>query len=396
MISNKQLFLQNNAQTSTSPNLLEVEMAAGIYLYDKNGKSYVDLVSGFAVSNIGHRHPKVIAAIKTQLDKYLHLTVYGEFIQTPMVMFAKKLVEVLPDSLNNVYFVNSGAEATEGALKLAKKYTGRSGIISFYNSYHGSTHGALSVMGNEQFKQGYRPLLPDVRFIHFNEEADLALITEDTACVIMETLQGEAGIRVASESYMLKLRNRCTEVGALLILDEIQAAFGRTGTLFAFEDYGIVPDILLLAKALGGGMPLGAFIANKEVMGVLKENPILGHITTFGGHPVSCSAGLASLEVILEENLVDAVHQKGELFRSLLVHPLIREIRGKGLMLCIQLDSFAQVEKVSQLCSERGVVIDWFLHCETAMRIAPPLIIKEEEIRMVCAVILETLDLINT
>ena len=396
MISNKQLFLQNNAQTSTSPNLLEIERAEGLYLYDKNGKSYIDLVSGFAVSNIGHRHPKVISAIKAQLDKYLHLTVYGEFVQTPMVLFAKKLVEVLPDSLNNVYFVNSGAEATEGALKLAKKYTGRSGIISCYNSYHGSTHGALSVMGNEQFKQGYRPLLPGVQFIHFNEEADLALITEDTACVIIETLQGEAGIRVASQGFMLKLRNRCTEVGALLILDEIQAAFGRTGTLFAFEDYGIVPDILLLAKALGGGMPLGAFIANKEVMGVLKENPILGHITTFGGHPVSCSAGLASLEVILEENLVAAVHQKGELFRSLLVHPLIKEIRGKGLMLGMQLDSFAQVEKVSQLCNERGVVIDWFLHCETAMRIAPPLIIKEEEIRMVCAVILEALDLIST
>jgi acetylornithine/N-succinyldiaminopimelate aminotransferase len=395
MISNKQLFLQNNAQTSTSPNLLEVDLAEGIYLYDKNGKSYVDLVSGFAVSNIGHRHPKVIAAIKAQLDKYLHLTVYGEFVQTPMVLFAKKLVEVLPNSLNNVYFVNSGAEATEGALKLAKKYTGRSGIISCFNSYHGSTHGALSVMGNEHYKQAYRPLLPDVQFIHFNEEADLSLITEDTACVIMETLQGEAGIRVASESYMVKLRNRCTEVGALLILDEIQAAFGRTGTLFAFENHGIVPDILLLAKALGGGMPLGAFIANKEVMGVLKENPILGHITTFGGHPVSCCAGLASLEVILEENLVIEVHQKGKLFRNLLVHPLIREIRGKGLMLGIQLDSFAQVEKVSQLCKERGVVIDWFLHCETAMRIAPPLIIKEEEIRKVCAVILEALDIIS-
>ncbi len=394
MISNKQLFLQNNAQTSTSPNLLEIEKAEGIYLYDKDGKSYIDLVSGFAVSNIGHRHPRVIDAIKAQLDKYLHVTVYGEYVQTPMVKFAKKLIEVLPESLNNVYFVNSGAEATEGALKLAKKFTGRSGIVSFFNSYHGSTHGALSVMGNEHYKQGYRPLLPDVQFIHFNEEADLHLINEDTACVIMETLQGEAGIRVASESYMLKLRDRCTQVGALLILDEIQAAFGRTGTLFAFENYGVVPDILLLAKALGGGMPIGAFIANKEVMGVLKENPILGHITTFGGHPVSCSAGLASLEVILDENLVADVNLKGELFRKLLVHPLIKEIRGKGLMLSIQLDNFEQVEKVSQLCKERGVVIDWFLHCETAMRIAPPLIIEEEEIRKVCTVILEVLDLI--
>jgi len=394
MISNKQLFLLNNAQTSTSPNLLEIDYAEGIYLYDKQKKSYIDLVSGFAVSNIGHRHPKVIDAIKAQLDKYMHLTVYGEYVQSPMILFAQKLISVLPETLNNVYFVNSGAEATEGALKLAKRYTGRSGIISCFNSYHGSTHGALSVMGNEHYKQAYRPLLPDVQFIRFNEEAQLSMITEETACVIMETIQGEAGIRVPSENYMIKLRNRCTEVGALLILDEIQAAFGRTGKLFAFENFDIVPDILLLAKALGGGMPIGAFIANKEVMGVLKENPILGHITTFGGHPVSCSAGLASLEVILEEELVKDVNKKGELFRTLLVHPLIKEVRGKGLMLSIQLDSFEQVEKVSTLCRERGVVIDWFLHCETAMRIAPPLIIKEEEIHTVCQTIIEVLDLL--
>lgn len=392
MISNKQLFLLNNAQTSTSPNLLEIDHAEGIYLYDKEGKSYIDLVSGFAVSNVGHRHPRVIEAIKAQLDKYMHLTVYGEYVQSPMVLFAQKLISVLPPSLNNVYFVNSGAEATEGALKLAKRYTGRSGIISCHHSYHGSTHGALSVMGNEYYKQAYRPLLPDVQFIHFNEENELSKITENTACVILETIQGEAGIRVPSENYMTRLRNRCTEVGALLILDEIQAAFGRTGKLFAFENYHIVPDILLLAKAIGGGMPMGAFIANKEVMGVLKENPILGHITTFGGHPVSCSAGFASLEVILEEKLVNQVNTKGDLFRSLLIHPLIKEVRGKGLMLSIQLDSFEQVEKVSTLCRERGVIIDWFLHCETAMRIAPPLIIKEEEIRQVCKIILDVLD----
>ena len=394
MISNKQLFLQNNAQTSTTPNLLEIDSAEGIYLYDKDGKAYIDLVSGFAVSNIGHRHPKVLAAIKAQLDKYMHVTVYGEYVQTPMIAFAKKLVEVLPADLNNVYFVNSGAEATEGALKLAKKYTGRTGIISCYQSYHGSTHGALSVMGSDEYKKGYGPLLPNVEFIHFNEEAYLQLITEKTACVIVETVQGEAGIRVPSSTYMQKLRARCTEVGALLILDEIQVAFGRTGTLFAFENFGIQPDILLLAKALGGGMPMGAFIAKQEVMGVLKQNPILGHITTFGGHPVCCSAGLASLEVLLEENLIEQVNEKGKLFKSLLVHPLIREVRGIGLMMSIQLDSFTQVEKVSELCRERGVVIDWFLHCETAMRIAPPLIIKEEEIRKTCAVILAALDLL--
>ncbi|WP_432708001.1 aspartate aminotransferase family protein [Pedobacter sp.] len=394
MISNKQLFLQNNAQTSTSPNLLEIEAAEGIFLYDKDGKAYIDLVSGFAVSNIGHRHPKVLDAIKTQLNKYMHVTVYGEYVQTPMIAFAKKLVEVLPHELNNIYFVNSGAEATEGALKLAKKYTGRTGIISCYNSYHGSTHGALSVMGSDEYKVGYGPLLPNVDFIHFNEVADLNLINEETACVIVETVQGEAGIRVPDISYMQALRARCTEVGALLILDEIQVAFGRTGKLFAFENFGIQPDILLLAKALGGGMPMGAFIAKQEVMSVLKHNPILGHITTFGGHPVCCSAGLASLEVLLEENLVDQVNEKAKLFASLLVHPLIREVRGIGLMMSIQLDSFSQVEKVSQLCRERGVVIDWFLHCETAMRIAPPLIIKEEEIRKTCAVILTALDLL--
>ena len=394
MISNKQLFLQNNAQTSTTPNLLEIDAAEGIYLYDKEGKAYIDLVSGFAVSNIGHRHPKVLAAIKAQLDKYMHVTVYGEYVQTPMIAFAKKLVEVLPEDLNNVYFVNSGAEATEGALKLAKKYTGRTGIISCFQSYHGSTHGALSVMGSDEFKVGYGPLLPNVSFIHFNEKADLHLITAETACVIVETVQGEAGIRVPDPTYMRQLRARCTEVGALLILDEIQVAFGRTGKLFAFEHFGIQPDILLLAKALGGGMPMGAFISKQEVMSVLKQNPILGHITTFGGHPICCSAGLASLEVLLEENLVDQVNEKGQLFKSLLVHPLIREVRGIGLMMSIQLDSFSQVEKVSQLCRERGVVIDWFLHCETAMRIAPPLIIKEEEIRKTCAVIVEALDLL--
>lgn len=392
MISHKELFLLNNAQTSTSPNMLEIAYAEGLYMYDKSGKKYMDLVSGFAVSNIGHRHPKVLDAIRAQLDKYLHLTVYGEFVQSPMVLFAQKLISVLPEQLNNVYFVNSGTEATEGALKLAKRYTGRTGIISCYNSYHGSTHGALSVMGNEHYKQKYRPLLPDVSFIHFGKEEDLKLITTDTACVIMETVQGEAGIRTATPEYMQQLRERCTETGTLLILDEIQAAFGRTGKLFAFEHYGIVPDILLLAKALGGGMPIGAFIASREVMGVLKENPILGHITTFGGHPVSSVSGLASLNVILDEQLVDPVMAKGLLFRQLLVHPLIREIRGTGLMMSIQLDSFEQVEKVSKLCAADGLVIDWFLHCETALRVAPPLIITEEEIREACRIILKALD----
>ncbi|WP_285010226.1 aspartate aminotransferase family protein [Pedobacter faecalis] len=392
MISNKELFLLNTAQTSLSPRMLEIERAEGLYLYDRSGKAYMDLVSGFAVSNIGHRHPAVIKAIEEQLQKYMHLTVYGEFVQTPMVQFAARLAEVLPDPLDNVYFVNSGAEATEGALKLAKRYTGRSRILSCHNAYHGSTHGALSVMGNEYYKEKYRPLLPDIDFIYFNDEEGLEQINTSTACIILETVQGEAGIRVASPAYMQKLRERCTETGTLLIMDEIQAAFGRTGKLFAFEHYGIVPDILLLAKAMGGGMPIGAFISSKQIMSVLAENPILGHITTFGGHPVSCAAGLAALNVILQENLLAEVPAKEQLFRSLLVHPLIREVRGVGLMLCIQLDHFEQVEKVSEIATRNGVIIDWFLHCETALRIAPPLIISEEEIRKACAVILDALD----
>lgn len=392
MISHKELFLLNNAQTSTSPNMLEIDFAEGLYVYDKKGKSYMDLVSGFAVSNIGHRNPKVLDAIRAQLDKYLHLTVYGEFVQSPMVLFAEKLISVLPAQLNNVYFVNSGTEATEGALKLAKRYTARSGIISCHHAYHGSTHGALSVMGNEHYKQKFRPLLPDVDFIEFGNDEDLELITTSTACVIMETVQGEAGVRVATVAYMQKLREKCTATGALLILDEIQAAFGRTGKLFAFEHYHIIPDILLLAKALGGGMPIGAFIASRDVMGVLKENPILGHITTFGGHPVSSVSGLASLNVILDENLVSGVSAKGELFRSLLVHPLIREVRGIGLMMSIQLDTFEQVQAVCKMAADNGVIIDWFLHCETAVRIAPPLIINETEIAFACDIIIKALN----
>ncbi|TZF81075.1 aspartate aminotransferase family protein [Pedobacter sp. BS3] len=394
MLTNRQLFLLNTAQTSSSPRLLEVERAEGIYLYDPAGKSYMDLVSGFAVSNVGHRHPQVLSAIHEQLDRYMHVTVYGEFIQSPQVKFAEKLTAVLPKSLNAVYFVNSGAEATEGALKLAKRYTGRSKIISCFNSYHGSTQGALSVMGNEHYKQAYRPLLPDVYFIHYNNIPDLALIDTDTACVILETIQGEAGVRVPSAAYMQALRQRCTETGALLIMDEIQTGFGRTGTLFGFEQTGIVPDVLLLAKGMGGGMPIGAFIADKTIMDCLKENPILGHITTFGGHPVSCAAGLAALNIILEEKLFADVPAKEKLFRELLDHPLIKEIRGSGLLLAIQLETFDQVETVSRLCLDNGLIIDWFLHCDTALRIAPPLTITREEIREACARIIRALDML--
>lgn len=392
MLSQKQLFLLNTAQTSDFPRLLEIEKAEGIYLYDTQGKAHIDLVSGFAVSNLGHRHPKVIDAIKNQLDKYMHLTVYGEFVQAPQVKFATQLAQVLPKQLSSVYFTNSGAEATEGALKLAKRHTNRTEIIAFKNSYHGSTHGALSVMGNEYYKQAYRPLLPDIHFIELNKKQQINQITKKTAAVILETIQGEAGIRVPETAYLKALRAKCNETGTLLILDEIQTGFGRTGKLFAFEHFNIEPDILLLAKGMGGGMPIGAFIASKDIMDCIKANPILGHITTFGGHPVSCAAGLASLETILAEGYIHHVKEKENLFRELLKHPKIKEIRGIGFMLAIQLNSFKQVEQVSAKCIEKGVIIDWFLHCDTAMRIAPPLIITHEEIKKACDIILQVID----
>jgi acetylornithine/N-succinyldiaminopimelate aminotransferase len=387
----RQLFLLNNAQTTDFPLLLEFERAEGIYLYDKDGRAFMDIISGIGVSNLGHSHPYVINAVKAQLDKYMHLMVYGEYVQTPQVRFAEKLVKLLPGNLQSVYFTNSGAEAVEGALKLAKRFTGRQQIIAFKNSYHGSTHGALSVMGNEEFKQAYRPLLPGINFISINNFDDLELITNETACVIVETIQGEAGVCVPDKLYLPALRARCNATGALLILDEIQAAFGRTGKLFAFEHFGIVPDILLLAKAMGGGMPLGAFIASHDIMSALKENPILGHITTFGGHPVCCSAGLASLEVLLNENLLATVEGKENLFRKLLVHPAIKEIRGKGLMLAVEFDNFETNKKIIDRCIQNGIITDWFLHCSNAMRIAPPLIINPAEIETSCNVILEAI-----
>ena len=388
----RELFLLNNAQTTDFPLLLEFERAAGVYMYDSQGRGYIDLISGIGVSNLGHSHPNVIAAIKDQLDKYMHLMVYGEYVQTPQVRFAEKLLSLLPENLQSVYFTNSGAEAVEGALKLAKRFTGRAQIIAFKNAYHGSTQGALSVMGNEEFKQAYRPLLPGISFINFNDLAGLDQITPDTAAVIVETVQGEAGVRVPDRAYMQALRQRCTDTGALLILDEIQAAFGRTGRLFAFEHFDIKPDILLLAKAMGGGMPLGAFIASHQVMDALKENPILGHITTFGGHPVCCAAGLAALEALLIENLLAKVDEKEKLFRKLLVHPSIRQIRGKGLMLAIEFDSFELNKKIIDRCIGNGVIVDWFLHCSNSMRIAPPLVITEDEIKKACEVILEAIN----
>ena len=391
MLTQRQLFLKYNAQTSATPLLLEFVKAKGIYMYDVAGKKYMDLIAGIGVSNVGHCHPTVVEAIKKQAETYMHLMVYGEFVQTPQINFAIALADVLPVNLNCTYFVSSGSEAIEGAMKLAKRYTNRTAIIAYKNSYHGSTHGALSLMGNEEFKQAYRPLLPDITFINFNHLPELDQITTATAAVFIETIQGEAGIRVPSTDYLLALRKKCTETGALLIFDEIQCGFGRTGKMFGFEHFDVVPDVLLLAKGIGGGMPIGAFISSKEIMSVLSENPILGHITTFGGHPVSCAAGLATLNAILTENLVTDVEKKGQLFKTLLQHPAIKEVRGKGLMLAVEFDSYETNKRIIDACIEDGIITDWFLHCSNSMRIAPPLIITEEEIKEACRIILKNI-----
>lgn len=390
-ITNRQIFLNHVAQTSPAPLMLEIERAAGVKLFGTDGKEYIDLIAGISVSNLGHSHPKVVKAVQQQVEKYMHLMVYGEFVESPQVKFAEKLCSFLPEQLNNVYFTNSGTEATEGALKLAKRVTGRTQLISFKNGYHGSTQGALSVSGDEYFKRSFRPLLPDTMQLTYGNEEELNNITGRTAAVIIETVQAESGITVPSKKFMEQLREVCSETGALLILDETQAGLGRTGKLFAFEHYDIVPDILLLAKALGGGMPLGAFIAAKEVMDALTNNPVLGHITTFGGHPVCCAAGLAAFEVLIEEKLVESVEEKGKLFESLLNHPKIKSKSRIGLMMALEFESFEQNKKIIDRCIEKGALTDWFLFAPNCMRIAPPFIISEEEIRWACGVILGVL-----
>jgi acetylornithine/succinyldiaminopimelate/putrescine aminotransferase len=389
---NVDIFLNNIAQTTGSPFLISIERAEGIYLYSPEGKRYTDLISGISVSNVGHRHPKVVEAIKAQLDKHLHVMVFGEYIQSTPNQLAQKLVSLLPPSLNCVYYVNSGTEANEGALKLAKRVTGRTEIISCRKSYHGSTHGSLSVSGNELKKSAFRPLLPDVRFIDFNSLTDLKQITEATACVIMETIQGDAGVRVPSKEYMKAVRKRCDETGALLILDEIQCGMGRTGTLFAFEQFDIVPDIITIAKAFGGGLPIGAFIADKKIMQLLTHDPMLGHITTFGGNPVCCASALATIHVIEEEKLLASVEKKGRLFESLLQHHHIKEIRRIGLMFAIDFDSADRVNRIVEHAKQAGVICYWFLSHPNSFRIAPPLTISEDQIRESCAVILEAIE----
>lgn len=391
MLTNRQLFLNNLAQTSETPLALEITKAEGIYLYDVTGKRYIDLISGISVSNTGHRHPHVVQAIKNQVDNYLHLMVYGEYIQSPQVKLAGALANLLPENLNNCYFVNSGSEAVEGALKLAKRYTGRKKIVAFKNAYHGSTHGSLSIMGNEEYQNPFRPLLPNINHLEFNNISDLFMINKETACVIMEPVQGEAGIIKGTQEFISALSGRCHETGSLLIFDEIQTGIGRTGSMFAFEQYHVVPDILLLAKGLGGGMPLGAFISSQQIMHTLTFNPMLGHITTFGGHPVSCAAALANLEVIENEKLIEQVYYKSKLFTEYL-RPVtqIREIRSAGLMIALQLSNYTEVKRVIDYCIEKGIIMDWFLFNDSSIRIAPPLIITEQEIKTVCNTIAES------
>ncbi len=388
----REMFLRYLAQTSGFPLSLEISEAEGLYMYGAGGKRYLDLISGISVSALGHRHPRVVQAVKEQADRYMHLMVYGEFVQAPQVELARLLVEHLPAGLDNVFFVNSGSESVEGALKLAKRYTGRTEIVSFYDAYHGSSHGSLSVGGNENLKNAFRPLLPDVRHLCFGETEQLSQISERTACVIAETIQGEAGAVVPEKEFLQALRKRCDETGALLILDEIQAGMGRSGALWAFSHYGIVPDILTLAKAFGGGMPLGAFIAGREVMHCLTENPVLGHINTFGGNAVCAAAAKASFEVILEEKLWLNAAQLEHVFRKRLVHPDIRGVRGKGLLLAVEFGDFTRAKEVIDRCIQKGLLTDWFLFADNCLRIAPPLTISEEEVRDACQIILEAVE----
>jgi acetylornithine/N-succinyldiaminopimelate aminotransferase len=415
MSSNRQLFLHHVAQTSPAPIGLEIVKAAGCSMWDKDGKEYLDLISGFSVMNIGHSHPVVIDAIKKQVDEYMHLMVYGELIETPQVAYAKKLTEHLPSHLDCVYFTNSGTEATEGAMKLAKRVTGRTQIVAFNKSYHGSTQGALSIMGDEYWRNAYRPLLPGIVHVDFNSAEAINAINDQTACVIMETVQAEAGVVAPDKDWIKAIRKKCDETGNLLVLDEIQTGFGRTGTLWAFEQFDIVPDILLLGKALGGGLPLGAFIASHAHMQTLTNNPVLGHISTFAGHPVSCAAGLAAFEVLLNEVCqpepvegrfdngsitgrdfdklsLTGIIEKAKRFNLLLVHPYIKAVRSFGLLMSVEFADADACLEICHYCIQNGVITDWFLFAPHCLRIAPPLVVSEEEVNRACKVILAACD----
>jgi acetylornithine/succinyldiaminopimelate/putrescine aminotransferase len=391
MLSLRQLFLRHLAQTSSAPLGLEIARAEGVYLYDAEGHRYIDLIAGIGVSSLGHRHPRVEAAVRAQLERYWHTMVYGEYVLAPQVQLAALLAHQLP-GLDSVYLVNSGTEATEGAMKLAKRYTGRAEFVACRFAYHGSTQGAASLMWPTDFTLPYHPLLPGIRHISYNCHTCLKQITTRTAAVIVETVQAESGLTLPDASWLQALRQRCNAVGTLLVLDEIQAGCGRTGALFAFQNYGIQPDILLLAKGFGGGMPIGAFVAPRHIMQVLSHDPPLGHITTFGGHPVSAAAALATMQELIESDLIAQVPAKEHLFRQLLVHPRIREVRSAGLWLAVDLDDAALVQRVIAGCLQRGVVTDWFLFNDRALRIAPPLIISTDEIHAACQAITVALD----
>ena len=389
-------FLRHVAQTSPSPQLIEVARAEGVFFYTPEGKPYYDLISGVSVSNVGHGNRAVVEAVQRQAADYMHIMVYGEMVERPQVEFAHLLAESLPEPLDSVYFLSSGAEAVEGALKLAKRYTARTEMISMRRAYHGSTHGAMSMMGapeGEEWKGAFRPLLPDTKAIRFNCEEDLTQITERTACVLCEPVQGEAGVRPPHEGYLQALRRRCDEVGALLIFDEIQMGMGRSGEMFAMQKYGVVPDIVCLAKALGGGMPLGAFVASQKIMSSLTHDPVLGHITTFGGHPVCCAAGLAAMRFLKENRVVEDVERKGALYEELLRdHTSVKEIRRSGLLMAVELGASEKLYRIMELFIEEGILSDWFLFCDTAFRISPPLVISDDEIRDSVAIIRRCLD----
>ncbi len=391
-MTQRQLFLHHVAQTSDAPLCFEVSKANGVYLYDAQGKKHIDLIGGISVCNVGHGNQHVIEAIKKQVDDYLHVMVYGEVIQSPQVQYATALASRLPSSLQSIYFTNSGSEATEGAMKLAKRVTGRSKMISFKKAYHGSTQGALSVMGSEYWQQAFRPLLPDIFQFQYNSEEVLSHIDEHTACIILEPVQSEAGVLVPDQAWLKAIRTKCDETGCLLIFDEIQTAFGRTGTLFRFEAIDVIPDILLLGKALGGGMPLGAFVSSKSHMDTFTHHPVLGHITTFGGHPVSCAAGLAAWQYLQTSQIVTQVSEHEKLFTSLLKHPSIIQLNSCGLLMALHFDSYETNKKIIDACIAKRVFTDWFLFASNAMRIAPPLTINEEEIRMACDIILEAIN----
>jgi acetylornithine/succinyldiaminopimelate/putrescine aminotransferase len=391
-MNQRELFLRHVAQTSTAPLAIEMVKAKDCKMWDADGKEYLDLIGGISVCNIGHSHPKVIEAVQEQSSRYMHLMVYGELIESPQVRYAKKLIDHLPDQLNSVYFTSSGAEAAEGAMKLAKRITGRTNMVAFHESYHGSTQGALSVMGSEYWRNAFRPLLPGIIHLEHNKLDDLKRIDETVACVMVEPIQAERGVMVPERSWMMALREKCNSTGTMLILDEIQTGFGRTGSLFAFEQFGIVPDILLLGKALGGGMPLGAFISDVQNMNALTADPVLGHITTFGGHPVCCAAGNAAFDVLLEEDLITGINRKEELFRNTLIHPMIKSFRSAGLLMALEFESWEINKAIIDQCISLGVFTDWFLFASNCMRLAPPLSISDSEIKQAVEIILKACD----